>query len=51
MRAGLLARTRVERGTRIQRFLVFPPGQYGEAQVALEDVETGEADGFQVPVR
>jgi len=51
VRAGLLGRTRVEPGTRIQRFLVFPPGQYGEAQVALEDVETGEADGFQVPVR
>jgi hypothetical protein len=51
VRAGLLARTRVEPGTKIQRFLVFPPGRYAEARVALEDVETGEADGFQVPVR
>lgn len=51
VRAGLLARIRIEPGTRVERFLVFPPGTYGEAQVALEDVETGEADGFQVPVR
>jgi hypothetical protein len=51
VRARLLARTRVEPNTAVERFLVFPPGQYAEAQVALEDVETGEADGFQVPVR
>ena len=51
VRARLLERTRVEPGTAVERFLVFPPGQYAEAQVALEDVETGEADGFQVPVR
>lgn len=51
VRSRLLARTQVAPGTRIERFLVFPPGAYGEAQVALEDVETGESDGFQVPVR
>jgi hypothetical protein len=51
VRSRLLSRTRVEPGTKVERFLVFPPGQYGEAQVALEDVETGESDGFQVPVR
>jgi hypothetical protein len=51
VRARLLSRTRVEPGTKFERFLVFPPGQYGEAQVSLEDVETGESDGFEVPVR
>lgn len=51
VRMRLLERVRVEPGTQIERFLVFPPGQYGEAQVAVEDVETGESDGFQVPVR
>jgi hypothetical protein len=51
VRGRLLQPTRVEPGTAVERFLVFPPGQYGEAQVALEDVETGEADGFQVPVK
>jgi hypothetical protein len=51
VRARLLERTRVDAGITLERFLVFPPGQYSEAQVALEDVETGETDGFQVPVR
>lgn len=51
VRQRILVRTRIEPGTALERFLVFPPGQYGEAQVALEDVETGESDGFQVPVK
>jgi hypothetical protein len=51
VRMRLLERTRVPPGTQIERFLVFPPGAYPEAQVAVEDVETGESDGFQVPVR
>jgi len=51
VRARLLERTRVAPGTQVERFLVFPPGEYGEAQVSVEDVETGESDGFQVPVR
>ena len=51
VRARLLARTRVAPGTQAEAFLVFPPGQYDEAQVSLEDPDTGESDGFQVPVR
>ena len=51
VRARLLTRTRVEPGTLMERFLVFPPGTYREAQVSLEDLETGEAEGFEVPVR
>jgi hypothetical protein len=51
VRMRLLERTRVQPGTQIERFLVFPPGRYAEARVAVEDVETGESDGFQVPVR
>jgi hypothetical protein len=51
VRERLLARQDVAPRTTVERFLVFPPGSYGEAQVALEDVETGETDGFQVPVR
>jgi hypothetical protein len=51
VRARLLARARVATGSQMEAFLVFPPGDYGEAQVSLEDPETGESDGFQVPVR
>jgi len=51
VRARLLGRETVAPRAAVERYLVFPPGQYDEAQVALEDVETGEADGFQVPVR
>jgi hypothetical protein len=51
VRARLLARTRIATGTQMEAFLVFPPGDYDEAQVSLEDPGTGESDGFQVPVR
>jgi hypothetical protein len=51
VRDRLLSRERVAAGATVERFLVFPPGRYGEAQVAVEDVETGETDGFQLPVR
>jgi hypothetical protein len=27
-------------------FLLYPPGLYREARVAIEDVETEESDGF-----
>jgi len=37
------------RETRIG-FLVYPPGRYREARVAIEDVETEETDGFVAPV-
>ncbi|MCW5889454.1 MAG: hypothetical protein KIT14_02775 [bacterium] len=32
------------------RYLVYPPGAWRDAQVAVEDVETGETDGFYVRV-
>jgi hypothetical protein len=51
VRTRLLAREKVAPRATVERYLVYPPGRYDEAQVALEDVETGEADGFQVPVR
>ena len=51
VRSRLVTRTRVAAGTQAEAFLVFPPGDYDEAQVSLEDPDTGESDGFQVPVR
>lgn len=51
VRASLLERERVGARTTLARYLVFPPGAYEEAQVSIEDVETGESDGFQVPVQ
>jgi len=32
-------------------FLVYPPGRYREARVAIEDVETEETEGFVTPVQ
>jgi len=31
--------------------LVFPPGRYREARITIDDVETGEAEGFVTPVQ
>jgi hypothetical protein len=31
-------------------YLVFPPGPYREARLTIEDVETGEGEGFVAPV-
>ena len=51
LRAKLLGRARVPAGETVTGFLVFPRGDYADAQVAIEDVETGETDGFSVPVQ
>jgi hypothetical protein len=32
-------------------YLVYPPGTYREARIAIEDVETGETEGFVAPLR
>jgi hypothetical protein len=37
--------------TTVAGFLVYPPGRYAEARVAIEDVETEETEGFVVPVQ
>ena len=51
VREALLVRARVAAGETVQRYLVFPPGGYSDAQVSIEDVETGESDGFVVPLQ
>lgn len=51
VRGALLERSRVSAGQTVQRYLVFPPGAYTDAQVSIEDVETGESDGFVVPLQ
>jgi len=37
--------------TTVEAFLVYPPGTYREAQVGIEDVETGETEGFVAKVQ
>src|SRR5262249_42602288 len=32
-------------------YLVYPPGVYREARIGIEDVETGETEGFVMPVQ
>jgi hypothetical protein len=41
----------VAAGRTVSGFLVFPPGDYREARVTIEDVETGEGEGFVAPVQ
>ena len=50
VRSELLGKLEVPARTTAFRFLVFPPGPYREARLAVEDVETGESDGFVTAV-
>ena len=51
VRGELLATRRVAPHTTLAGYLVFPAGAYREARVTIEDVETGEGEGFVVPVQ
>lgn len=52
VRADLLGRVEVPADETVVRYLVFPPWEYGgDAQLAIEDVATGETDGFLVPLQ
>jgi hypothetical protein len=51
VRGELLPARRVAPHTTATGFLVFPPGAYREARVTIEDVETGEGEGFVAPVQ
>lgn len=46
VRRELLGRLEVHPRTTAVRFLVYPPGTYRDARIDVEDVETGESDGF-----
>jgi hypothetical protein len=50
VRHELLGKLEVPARTTAFRFLVYPPGSYREARLAVEDVETGESDGFVTAV-
>jgi hypothetical protein len=47
---ALLTRREIPPRTTVSGFLVYPAGGYREARVAIEDVETGETEGFVSPV-
>jgi hypothetical protein len=51
VRAELLDRRRIPARSTLQGYLVFPPAVYREARITIEDVETGEGEGFVAPVR
>jgi len=51
VRAELLGARRIAPHSTASGFLVFPPGIYREARVTIEDVETGEGEGFVAPVQ
>jgi len=51
VRAELLGARRVAPHTTLAGYLVFPAGSYREARVTIEDVETGEGEGFVTPVK
>src|SRR5881628_90768 len=49
-RAEPLLPGRVAAHTTASGYLVYPPGTYREARISIEDVETGESEGFVTPV-
>lgn len=51
VRSELLRPRRVPAHTTVAGYLVFPSGAYREARVTIEDVETGEGEGFVTPVQ
>jgi hypothetical protein len=51
VRGELLRARRVAANTTASGYLVFPPGTYREARVTIDDVETGEGEGFVTPVQ
>lgn len=50
VRKDQLTRAPIGPNTTVVRYLLFPPGRYREAQLAVEDVETGESDGLVMRV-
>ncbi len=50
VRAERLAPGPIKPRTTVRGYLVYPTGAYREARVAIEDVETGETEGFVTPV-
>ncbi len=50
VRAEALRAGRIAAHTTVSGYLVYPPGAYREARVSIEDVETGESEGFVTPV-
>jgi len=51
VRKELLSGRKIPPKTTVAGFLVYPPGTYREAQIGIEDVETGETEGFVATVQ
>jgi hypothetical protein len=51
VRKEQLSSRRIAPRTTVEGFLVYPPGAYREAQIGIEDVETGETEGFVAKVQ
>jgi hypothetical protein len=50
IRANPLGERRVAPNTTVSGYVVFPTGTYDEARISIEDVETGEGEGFVTPI-
>ena len=51
VRAEALRAAPIRPHTTVRGYLVYPAGRYREARIGIEDVETGETEGFVVPVQ
>jgi hypothetical protein len=51
IRAERLERVEVAPNSTAVRFTVYPPGRWTNAQISIEDVETGETEGFMTAVQ
>jgi len=50
VRADRLGERRIPPKTTVAGYLVYPAATYREARISIEDVETGETEGFVTPV-
>lgn len=51
VRAERLDRVEVAPNSTAVRFAIYPPGRWTNAQISIEDVETGETEGFMTAVQ
>jgi len=51
IRTERLERVEVAPNTTAVRFTIYPPGKWTNAQISIEDVETGETEGFMTAVQ
>ncbi|HEY3185983.1 MAG TPA: hypothetical protein VGJ70_00820 [Solirubrobacteraceae bacterium] len=50
IRRAPLRKSRIAKNTTLVGYLIYPAATYREARITIEDVETGESEGFVTPI-